>query len=93
MRRVRQSPPLRTRASFLRGPLFGVLDLLRRYGDEPVESACAFAARANSIRYRFLRTYLERHGKQLVLRDQHRVIVGVETYTQHFTTLTSGDAS
>jgi transposase len=73
--------------------LFGILDLLRRYGDEPVESACAFAARANSVRYRFLRTYLERHGKQLVLRDQHRVIVGVETYTQHFTTLTSGDAS
>jgi transposase len=73
--------------------LFGVLDLVRRYGPQSVERACQVAAEANSLRYRFLRTYLQHHGTAQPLVARHKVVAEIDTYTKHLDTLTQGDPS
>jgi transposase len=71
-------------------PLFGVLDLLRRYEAADVERACLLAVTAHSTSLRFLRTYLDHHATPLKLKTEHRIIPEIETYTIHFATLTQG---
>jgi transposase len=73
--------------------LFGVLDLLRRYGPQSVEHACLVAAQANSLRYRFLRTYLQYHETMQPLIDRHENVAEIETYTKHLNTLMKGQSS
>lgn len=70
--------------------LFGVIDLIRRYGPESVERACVFAVAAGTWRLRFLRTYLMHH-RPTSLTAEHRIIPLIDTYQQHFTTLVQGD--
>jgi transposase len=70
--------------------LFGVLDLIRRYGSPSVEHACRVAAQAHSLRYRFLRTYLEHHAAMQPLIDRHEAIAEIETYTKHLDALIQG---
>jgi transposase len=73
--------------------LFGVLDLVRRYGPQAVEHACEVAAQANSLRYRFLRTYLQHHATKQTLVARHKVVAEIDTYTKHLTALMSGEPS
>jgi hypothetical protein len=73
--------------------LFGVLDLLRRYGPQSVEHACLVAAQAKSLRYRFLRTYLQYHEKMQPLIDRHENVAEIETYSKHLNTLMKGQSS
>jgi transposase len=70
--------------------LFGVLDLARRYGPIPLESACALAVTAQAWRLRFLRAYLDRHPVVSLTAD-HKIIPAIDTYSQHFAFLTTGD--
>lgn len=72
--------------------LFGVLDLVRRYGPQSVERACEVAAQARSLRYRFLRTYLQHHATRQTLIARHKVVAEIETYTKHLNTLMQGEA-
>jgi hypothetical protein len=72
--------------------LFGVLDLVRRYGPQSVEHACEVAAQARSLRYRFLRTYLQHHATTQTLIARHKVVAEIETYTKHLNTLMQGEA-
>jgi len=71
-------------------PLFGLLDLLRRYEAAAVDSACLFAATSGLASLRFVRTYLAHHATPTKLQTQHRIIPEIETYTTHFVTLTQG---
>ena len=71
--------------------LFGVLELVRRYGPQSVEHACAVAAQAKSLRYRFLRTYLQHHAAMQPLIARHNVVAEIDTYTKHLSTVTQGD--
>jgi transposase len=71
--------------------LFGVLDLVRRYGPQSVEHACEVAAQARSLRYRFLRTYLQHHAKTEPLIARHKVVAEIDTYAKHLNTLMLGD--
>ncbi|MCA1554131.1 MAG: IS21 family transposase [Chloroflexi bacterium] len=70
--------------------LFGMLDLLRRYDRDAVESACSLAVEANTSRLRFVRLYLAQQRPTL-LKTQHEIIPEIATYTTHFMTLTQGD--
>ncbi len=70
--------------------LFGILDLLRRYDAQAVDSACSFATTSGVASLRFVRTYLAHHATPTKLKSEHRIIPGIETYTTHFTTLTQG---
>ncbi|MEO6835531.1 MAG: IS21 family transposase, partial [Candidatus Tumulicola sp.] len=70
--------------------LFGVLDLIRRYGPESVERDCVFAVAAGTWRFRFLRIYLTHH-QPTSLTAKHRIIPLIDTYQQHFSTLVQGD--
>jgi hypothetical protein len=63
--------------------LFGVLDLVRRYGPQAVEQACTVAAQANSLRYRFLRMYLQHHKATQPLIVRHKLVTPIEDYTEH----------
>lgn len=72
--------------------LFGVLDLVRRYGPRSVEHACEVAAHANSLRYRFLRTYLAHHASTQPLIARHNVVAEIDTYTNHLSAIMQGDA-
>ena len=63
--------------------LFGVLDLVRRYGPKAVEQACTVAAEANSLRYRFLRMYLQHHKTTQPLIARHKLVTPIEDYTEH----------
>jgi transposase len=69
---------------------FGVLDLERRYGAESLERACELAVSAQAWRYRFLRTYLERHPTPS-LTSKHPIIPAIDTYSLHFAFLTQGE--
>ena len=71
--------------------LFGVLDLVRRYGPESVERACEVAAQANSLRYRFLRAYLEHHATTQTLLARHKVVAEIGTYTKHLDAVVQGE--
>jgi hypothetical protein len=71
--------------------LFGVLDLVRRYGPQSVEHACEVAAQARSLRYRFLRTYLQHHATTQSLIARHKVVAEIDTYTKHLNTLMQGE--
>lgn len=71
--------------------LFGMLDLVRRYGPQSVEHACLVAAQANSLRYRFLRTYLQHHAAMQPLVERHNLIAEIDTYTKHLMALTKGE--
>ena len=73
--------------------LFGVLDLLRRYGPQSLEHACLVAAQANSMRYRSLRAYLQYHEKMQPLIDRHENVAEIETYTKQLNTLMKGQSS
>jgi len=70
--------------------LFGMLDLLRRYDANAVDSACLFATTSGVASLQFVRTYLAHHATATKLKTEHRIIPGIETYTTHFTTLTQG---
>lgn len=71
-------------------PLYGMLDLLRRYAAADVDRACAFAASAGIGSLKFVRNYLSHHATPLRLRSEHHIIPAIETYAKHFTTLTQG---
>jgi transposase len=73
--------------------LYGMLDLLRRYGAMSVDQACAFATTSRITSLRFLRTYLAHHAKPTKLSSEHRIIPEMQTYITHFTTLTQGTPS
>ena len=97
-RRPRLREPLRSRLVEERGAialraLYGMLDLLRRYEAAAVDRACAFAASSGIASFKFLRTYLSHHATPLKLKNEHRIIPEIETYTDHFTTLTQGAPS
>ena len=64
---------------------------MRRYGPQSVEHACAVAAQAKSLRYRFLRTYLQHHAAMQPLIARHNVVAEIDTYTKHLSTVTQGD--
>lgn len=68
-----------------------MLDLLRRYEAAAVERACLFAADVSSSSLRFVRTYLTHHATPTTLKTEHPIILGIETYITHFTTLTQGE--
>lgn len=70
--------------------LFGLLDLVRRYGPDAVEQACVLAVAAGTWRIRFLRTYLAHH-RPTTLTARHPIIPLIDTYAQHFAFLTQGD--
>ncbi len=72
--------------------LFGVLDLVRRYGPQSVERACVVAGQAKSLRYRFLRTYLQNHAAtEQPLLERHELVTEIDRYTKHVNTLTQGE--
>jgi len=71
--------------------LFGVLDLVSRYGPESVERACEVAAQANSLRYRFLRAYLQHHATTQPLLARHKVVADIGTYTKHLHAVVQGE--
>jgi hypothetical protein len=70
--------------------LYGMLDLLRRYGATAVDQACAFAATSGIASLRFVRTYLAHHATPTKLQNEHRIIPEIQTYITHFTTHTQG---
>lgn len=70
--------------------LFGVIDLAHRYGRESLERACALAVTAQTWRLRFLRAYLAHHPT-MTLTSQHKIIPAIDTYSQHFAFLTTGE--
>jgi len=70
--------------------LYGMLDLLRRYDPAAVDQACAFAATSGICSLRFVRTYLAHHARPLKLKNKHRIIPEIQTYTMHFAALTQG---
>jgi hypothetical protein len=73
--------------------LYGMLDLLRRYDAAAVDRACSFAASSGIASLKFVRTYLSHHATALKLKNEHRIIPEIETYTKHFTTHTQGASS
>jgi hypothetical protein len=73
--------------------LFGMLDLLRRYEATAVDDACSFASNSGIASLRFVRAYLEHHAMPTKLKAEHRIIPEIETYTNHFATLTQGATS
>lgn len=68
--------------------LFGVLDLARRYGPEPLERACELANAAGSSRVRFLRTYLQRHATETPRNKRHPIIADIGSYAKHLSART-----
>jgi hypothetical protein len=70
--------------------LFGLLDLLRKYPATEVERACALALTAGTLRLRFVRTFLN-ESEAKPLTSEHQLIAPINTYQQHFATLTQGD--
>lgn len=73
--------------------LYGMLDLLRRYGAAAVDHACAFAVNSGIASLRFVRTYLTHHAATATLKNEHRIIPEIQTYISHFTTNTQGAPS
>jgi transposase len=73
--------------------LYGMFDLLRRYDAAAVDRACSFAASSGVASFKFVRKYLAHHATPLKLKNEHRIIPEIETYTKHFTTLTQGESS
>jgi len=69
--------------------LFGLADLIKRYGREHVDRACALAMSAGTIRLRFLRKALTLNTIPSLL-DQHDVIESITTYRKHFAILVQG---
>lgn len=49
------------------------------------------AVAARTVRLRFLRTYLTAHAKSKPLAERHGIIPRINTYADHFSTLTRGD--
>jgi transposase len=74
-------------------PLFGLIDLIKRYGAQPVDRACALAMSAGSLRLRFIRKALTINALQPTLIDQHDLIESIDTYRKHFAVLAKGAAS
>ncbi len=66
--------------------LLGVLDLARRYETTSLESACALAEQAHSVRLSLLRGYLQRHGRPVSMKKAHPVIPDFDRYIVHFST-------
>jgi len=71
-------------------PLFGMCDLIKRYGNEHVERACALANSAGTLRLRFLRKALDIESITAPLLAEHAVIEPIATYKTHFSTLAKG---
>jgi hypothetical protein len=69
--------------------LFGLADLIKRYGSEHVDRACALAMSAGTVRLRFLRKALTLNAIPPLL-DQHDVIESITTYGKHFAVLAQG---
>jgi hypothetical protein len=69
--------------------LFGLADLIKRYGREHVDRACALAMSAGTVRLRFLRKALTLNALPSLL-DQHDVIESITTYGKHFAVLAQG---
>jgi transposase len=72
-------------------PLFGLVDLIKRYGIERVDRACALAMSAGSLRLRFVRKALTINDPEPTLIDEHKLIESISTYRKHFNALTQGD--
>jgi transposase len=72
-------------------PLFGLVDLIKRYGIERVDRACALAMSAGSLRLRFVRKALTINDPEPTLIDEHKLIESIGTYRKHFNALTQGD--
>jgi transposase len=72
-------------------PLFGLVDLIKRYGIERVDRACALAMSAGSLRLRFVRKALTINDPEPTLIDEHKLIESIGTYRKHFDALTQGD--
>lgn len=70
--------------------LFGLLDLIRRHGNDAVEQACTLAVSAGIWRLRFLRTVLAQQSPT-ALTASHRIIPAIDTYAKHFATRTQGE--
>ena len=73
--------------------LYGMLDLLRRYGATAVDQACTFATTSGIASLRFVRTYLAHHATPAQLKSEHPIIPEIQTYITHFTTHTQGAPS
>ena len=73
-------------------PLFGLVDLIKRYGIERVDRACALAMSAGSLRLRFVRKALTINDPEPTLIDEHKLIESIGTYRKHFDALTQGDS-
>jgi transposase len=73
--------------------LFGLVDLIKRYGIERVDRACALAMSAGSLRLRFVRRALTINDPEPMLIDEHKLIESIATYRKHFNALTQGDLS
>jgi|SRR5579872_833017 len=73
--------------------LFGMLDLVRRYGPDAVERACTIAVSASIWRLRFLRVFLMQQSSAtpVTLTTNHRIIPAIDTYAKHFATRTQGE--
>jgi transposase len=71
--------------------LFGLVDLIKRYGIERVDRACALAMSAGSLRLRFVRRALTINDPEPMLIDEHKLIESIGTYRKHFNALTQGD--
>lgn len=70
--------------------LYGMLDLLRRYDADTVDTACEFAIRSNISSFRFIRSYLAHHSVPVKLRNEHRLIAEIDNYAAHFAALKQG---
>jgi transposase len=71
--------------------LFGLVDLIKRYGIERVDRACALAMSAGSLRLRFVRRALSINDPEPMLIYEHKLIESIGTYRKHFNALTQGD--
>jgi transposase len=69
--------------------LFGLADLIKRYGFERVDRVCALAMSAGTLRLRFLRKALAINTTPSLL-DEHNVIESINTYGKHFAILAQG---
>ena len=66
--------------------LSGLVDLIKRYGIERVDRACALAMSAGSVRLRFVRKALTMNDPEPTLIDEHKLVESMGTYRKHFNT-------
>jgi transposase len=74
-------------------PLFGLAALIKRYGSQRVDRACALAMTAGSLRLRFLRKALTINASPPTLLAEHELIESIATYGKHFAALAQGASS